>query len=283
MEFGITAMLTDQTIGPVELAVEAEQRHFTSLFLPEHTHIPTRRKTPHPSGGPLPDEYKRTLDPIVALAMAAQATGMIRLGTGIALVAARDPFLFAKELATLDHLAGGRVVLGAGLGWNVEELADHGVDFEQRRQLTREKIAAMRALWRDDEAAYEGDLITFGPAWSWPKPAARQIPVWLGVGAGPRNLADVAAYADAWIPVGGSGLSEAIPKLRAACEQAGRDPDEVGVVPFGSLPTPGKLDHFADLGVAEVVVLLPSAGRDETLAALDKATTTIDSWRRGGA
>ena len=282
MRFGVTCMLTDTTIGPAELARAVEDAGLDSLFLPEHTHIPTSRATPAPLGEPLPTEYRRVLDPFVALTAAAGATARIRLGTGIALIAQRDPILTAKEAATLDHLSGGRVTLGVGFGWNVEEMADHGVAFADRREVVREKILAMQALWTQEEARFDGAHVRLSPSWAWPKPTQTDgIPIWLGAGAGATNIAHAVEYADGWIPIGGSGLTQALPKVRAGLADAGRDPDTFNVVPFGSRPSAGKLDHFAGLGVTEVVVLLPSAGRDAVLTAFEEAVAVIDDWRGG--
>ena len=173
MRYGVTMFVTDLSIGVVDLALAAEERGLDSLWLPEHTHIPTSRKTPHPSGGELAEKYKRSLDPLVALAAAATATTTLRLGTGILLPAQRDPIVTAKAVATLDHVSGGRVALGVGFGWNEDEIADHGVAFGQRRSVAREHVLAMQALWREDEAEFAGEHVTFPPSWAWPKPVQR--------------------------------------------------------------------------------------------------------------
>jgi alkanesulfonate monooxygenase SsuD/methylene tetrahydromethanopterin reductase-like flavin-dependent oxidoreductase (luciferase family) len=103
MQIGVTLHATDETMSPVELAREAEARGFYSLYIPEHTHIPTSRETPAPTGTPeLGREYLRTLDPYIALAAAGAVTQHILLGTGIGLVAQHDPITFAKQIATLD-------------------------------------------------------------------------------------------------------------------------------------------------------------------------------------
>ena len=134
MRYGVTMFMTDQTMSPVALARAVEERGLHSLYVPEHTHIPTSRLTPPPTGdAELRDEYKRTLDPFVALAMAAAATERLLVGTGICLVAQRDPIVTAKAIATLDHLSGGRFVLGIGFGWNADEIAAHGVTMPDRR------------------------------------------------------------------------------------------------------------------------------------------------------
>ncbi|HET6948989.1 MAG TPA: TIGR03619 family F420-dependent LLM class oxidoreductase [Acidimicrobiales bacterium] len=267
---------TDVSIGVVELAREVEARGLGSLWLPEHTHIPLTRRTPHPSGRPLPEEYKRSLDPLVALAAAATATTTLRLGTGILLAAQREPLVTAKAVASLDHVSGGRVALGVGFGWNEDEMNDHGVEYRTRRAVGREHVRAMQALWRDDEAAYAGEHVRFGPTWSWPKPAQRgpdgapAVPVLLGGAAGPRLFESIAEYADGWIPIGGAGLTDALPRLQAAVASAGRDPRGMEVVPFASIPEHGKLDHYAALGVTETVFNLPSAPRERILPLLDR-------------
>lgn len=262
---------TDTSIGVVELAREVETRGFDSLWLPEHTHIPTSRRTPPPTGeDELPEEYRRCLDPLVALTAAAGATERLRLGTGIMLVAQREPIVTAKAVATLDLLSGGRVDLGIGFGWNEDELEHHGVDYAQRREVVRERILAMRRLWEQDEASFAGDHVQLSPSWAWPKPVQRPMPVLIGGGAGPVLFRHVAEYADGWIPIGGRGLTESIPRLRDAVADAGRDPEALRIVPFGSVPDPGKLDHFERVGVTEVVFRVPSAPADVVLPLLDR-------------
>jgi probable F420-dependent oxidoreductase len=277
MDLGVTSFLTDRSITPAGLAREAEDRGFSSLFVPEHTHIPISRRTPYPNGGELPEEYKRTLDPFVALTSAAAATSRLRLGTGIALMAQRDPIVTAKAIASLDLLSGGRFVFGVGFGWNLEELADHGVDRRDRRSVARERVMAMQRLWADDEAAFAGDHVAFESIWSWPKPVQRPgPPVWVGGAPGPTLFRHVAEYADAWMPIGGGGVRAALPDLRAAVEQAGRDPDTVSVVPFATLPDRGKLDHYASLGITEVVAQLPSGPPEVVLPVLDRYAELIE-------
>lgn len=271
MELGVTIFATDCSMPPAEVAREAEARGFASLYVPEHTHIPVSRETPPPTGDEeLADEYRRTLDPWVGLATAAAVTARIRLGTGIALVAQHDPIALAKTVATLDHLSGGRVVLGVGFGWNREEMRNHGVEFATRRERVRETVLAMQALWSQEEAGYQGSLVRFAPSWQWPKPAQRPRPrVLLGGGAGPKLFAHLAEWADGWMPIGGAGLKQALPKLRRLFAERGRDPASLQVVPIGVLPDPAKLDHYASLGVGECVLRLPSAPRDRVLPVLD--------------
>jgi probable F420-dependent oxidoreductase len=271
MKLGITIFATDQAIDPVELAREAEARGFHSLYIPEHTHIPTSRRTPPPTGeAELAEEYKRSLDPYVALAAAASVTRTIRLGTGIALVAQHHPITLAKQLATLDRVSGGRLVLGIGFGWNAEEMENHGIDVKRRRAHVRETMLAMQQLWTKEVACFDGEFVRFEPSWQWPKPLQQpRPPVLIGGGAGPVLFSHVAEYADGWMPIGGAGLKEALPVLRRLLEERGRDPDALQVVPMGVLPDAGKLDYYASIGVTEAVLRLPSAPRDEVMPVLD--------------
>ncbi|MGW1709944.1 LLM class F420-dependent oxidoreductase [Streptomyces sp. NPDC002206] len=275
MRIATTIFLTDGTITPVRLARELEQRGFAGLYLPEHTHIPVTRDTPYPAGGELPPEYGRTLDPFVALGQAAAVTEHLALGTGITLIAQHDPIDLAKQIATLDHLSGGRFTLGLGFGWNVEEAADHGVTWSTRRELGRDRMALMRALWADEPTGYEGEFGSVRASHAHPKPVQKpRGPVsgprtLIGGAAGPKLFAHIAEYADGWLPIGGRGLTESVPVLRAAWESVGRDPEQLQVVPYAVLPSAGKLAHYAELGIEEVVLQLPPAGEAEVLRTLD--------------
>jgi probable F420-dependent oxidoreductase len=280
MRFGITIFLTDRSIGPAEIAREAEARGFVSLFLPEHTHIPTSRATPAPMGEPLPEQYRRTLDPFVALTVAASVTERMKLGTGICLVAQRDPIITAKEVATLDHLSGGRFVFGIGFGWNVEEIEDHGVPYPERREIGREKMLAMMRLWADDEASFDGKHVRFEPSWAYPKPVQQpHPPVWIGGAGGPRLFRHIAEYADGWMPIGGRGVAKQREVLRVALEEAGRDPATVPIVPMGTIPDPGKLEYFSSLGIDEVILNVPTGTRDEVLPFLDHNAMVVEQFR----
>ncbi len=272
VDIGLTIFSTDLSVSVPELAREAEARGFKSLYLPEHTHIPTSRLTPPPTGeDELPEEYKRTLDPFVALAAAAAVTDRIRLGTAVCLLAQRDPVVTAKAAATLDLLSGGRLVFGIGFGWNKEEMATHGVQFGRRRELVREKMLAIEQLWSADEAAFEGELVRVEPSWSWPKPMQRpRPPVLIGGAAGPKLFAHVAEYADGWMPIGGAGVADALPRLRDAMAEAGRRPEELRVVAVGVAPDAAKLDHYRAIGITEVALRLPSAPRAVVLKTLDQ-------------
>ncbi|MFE9398557.1 LLM class F420-dependent oxidoreductase [Streptomyces flavidovirens] len=276
MRIATTIFLTDETITPVRLARELEQRGFAGLYLPEHTHIPVSRESAYPAGGELPREYGRTLDPFVALGQAAAVTERLGLGTGITLVAQHDPIDLAKQVATLDHLSGGRFTLGVGYGWNKEEAADHGVEWTTRRERTRDRMALMRALWSEEPTAYEGEFGAVRASYAHPKPVQKpRGPVTgprtlVGGAAGPKLFSHIAEYADGWLPIGGRGLTESLPVLRTVWEEAGRDPESLQVVPYAVKPSPGKVAHYAELGIEELVLQLPPAGEAEVLRVLDE-------------
>jgi len=276
MPLGVMMFPTDQTIEPVELARAVEERGFDSLWFPEHTHIPTTRKTPYPAGEPLPPEYFRTHDPFVALAMAAAVTTTLKVGTGICLVAQHDPIVLAKQVASLDRLSGGRFIFGIGYGWNVDEMEDHGVDPRERRDVVREKVLAMRALWSQEEASFNGEHVDLPPSWMWPKPLQQPgPPVLIGGAAGPTLLRHVVEYADGWMPIGGRGLTEKLPELRRLAEESGRDPATVRVSVFGARPDAEVLDHYAELGVDRTILGLPPASRDKVLPVLDRLAALL--------
>lgn len=269
MRISTTIMLTDETIPPSRLARALEERGFGGLYLPEHTHIPVSRQTPAPMGDPLPRPYGRTLDPMVALAAAATVTERLALGTSVTLVAQHDPIVLAKQIATLDRMCGGRFTLGVGFGWNVEEAADHNVTWRRRRDLVRERIALMRALWAPVPTAYEGEFGSVRASLAHPEPVRPGGPrLLVGGAAGPTLFAHVAEYADGWLPIGGSGLKDALTALHDAWRSAGRS-GAPAVVPAYVLPSPGKLRHYRDLGAEEVLLQLPSGTEPEVLRTLD--------------
>jgi probable F420-dependent oxidoreductase len=279
MRYGVTLFATDRSIGVVELAKAVEDRGLDSLWLPEHTHIPISRRTPYPMGGDLPEHYKRCLDPFVALTAAAMVTERLRVGTGILLVAQHDPIVTAKAVASLDLVSGGRLTLGVGFGWNEDEMADHGVAYKARREHGRENVLAMRRLWEDEVALFEGEQVHLSPSWSWPKPVQQPMPVLIGGAAGPKLFDHIAEYAQGWVPIGGKGITDAVPQLRERFEEAGRDPSTLEIVPFGSSPDHGKLDHFEKVGVTECVFDLPSAPADVVLPILDRQAKIVAERR----
>lgn len=283
MKIAVDIFPTDQTIRPVEFAKAAEDLGFESIWFPEHSHIPTSRVSPW--GGakgapPLPDFYKRTYDPFVALGACSAVTSTIKLATGICLVAQRDPIHTAKEVASVDALSDGRLIFGIGYGWNAEEMAQHGTAYGQRRALLRERILAMKALWSEDVASYAGDLVTIEPSWAWPKPLQRpHPPIVLGGAAGPKTAADIAEFCDGWMPIGARSFKAGWEEVRRACERIGRDPQTIELGVFNAAPDEGKLIELAQLGLTRAVLTMPQGPRDEVLAELERVAPLIDSLR----
>jgi probable F420-dependent oxidoreductase len=280
MDFGVTMFPTRYSIGMVELARAVEERGFESLFVPEHTHIPVSRRSPWPGGPDLPDEYRETLDPFLALTAAAVVTERVLLGTGICLVVERDPITTAKEVATLDLLSGGRFLFGIGGGWNREEMENHGTDPVRRFAVMRERVLAMKEIWTRDEAEFHGEHVDFDPIWSWPKPAQRPHPPVLVAGNGPGTLERVLEYGDGWIPIPGRGavaLGEGTARLRELAAERGSGPIPVTV--FGARPEAGVLDHYAEAGVDRVLFRLPSVGEKEAFSLLDNYANLVETQR----
>ena len=277
MRLGITAFLTDRDMAPAALAQAVEEAGFGALYLPEHTHLPVRHDVPPALvEGVRRDDYKRGLCPLVSLSSAVATTTRIGLGTGILLVAQHDPIVLAKQIATLDHLSGGRFTLGIGFGWNRAEAEDHGVDFSRRHALVREHVLCMQALWSEEQAEFHGEFVDLPPSWAWPKPVQQpRVRTVIGGGAGDAVLSAVADYADGWMPIGGSGLAQAIPRLHELAGQAGRDPSELTVIPFGTIGSESKLTHYATLGIGEVVLRLRGGPPDAMRAELESLASLL--------
>ena len=280
MHYGVSMFPTRYSIGPAELARAVEERGFESLFFPEHTHIPTSRRSPWPGGADLPDEYRETFDPFLALTAAAAVTERLLLGTGICLVVERDPITTAKEVATLDVLSGGRFLFGVGGGWNREEMENHGTDPTRRFAVMRERMLAMKEIWTHDEAEFHGDYVDFDPLWQWPKPVQRPHPPVLVAGNGPGTFERVLEYGDGWIPIPGRGalpLGEGTARLREMAAEQDRDPFPVTV--FGARPQAEVLDHYAAAGVDRVLFALPPVEAAEAFKFLDTYANLAETER----
>jgi probable F420-dependent oxidoreductase len=256
---------------PDELAELAEARGFESLFFTEHTHIPAARTSDAPRGGELPREYSHTLDPFVALMAAASATSRLLLGTGISLIVERDPIATAKTVATLDYLSGGRVLFGVGAGWNFEEMRNHGTDPRRRFSLMRERVEAMKAIWTEDEASYDGEHVSFERIWAWPKPVQKPHPPVLVAGNGERVVERVLRYGDEWLPEPEDGLIERIRELPERARAAGR-----GTIPVTLYGVePDEVEAFAEAGVHRCVYWLPPRGPAQTEARVEQLASRL--------
>lgn len=274
MEFGVSTFITDQGIGAAALGRAVEERGFDSLFIAEHTHIPAERRSPYPGGGDLPEEYYRTLDPFVALSTIAAVTERLVLGTGVALVAQRDPITTAKEVASLDLVSDGRAAFGVGVGWNREEMENHGTDPSTRGLLVNERLRAMQELWTEEEAEFHGRFVDFDPVHSRPKPVQRPHPP-IYVGGGEAAFLRVAEFGDAWLAnsVPPEALGPQIEQLRSA---AGRD---VPVTVYAASGSPDDLEAYTRLGVERVLLYLPTKSERDTLERLDRMAEVAAGFR----
>ena len=272
MENGVTTFPTHDAMRPGDLARLVEERGHRYLFFSEHTHIPAGRVSPFPGGEPLERKYWNTYDVFVALTAAAMATTSLRVGSGICLIAQRDPIVTAKEIASIDHMSGGRVEVGVGAGWNSEEMENHGTDPRTRFSRMAESVEAMKAIWTQDEATYDGRHVSFDRIWSWPKPAQRPHPPILVGGLGPTVLDRVLAFGDGWFPFPYDGLLDQVAELRRRAADQGRT---VTVVVAGAPTDPVALEQYLEAGVDRVLFELPAAGRGPVEQALDAAENAM--------
>lgn len=279
MKFGVAIFPTDYAISMAELAPVAEQLGFESLWVAEHSHIPVSRLSPWAGGAELPKQYWHTMDPFVALTVAAIASKTIRLGTGICLLIQRDPIHTAKEVASVDLVSNGRFIFGIGAGWNREEMADHGTSFSSRWKLLRERVEAIKAIWTEDPAEYHGEMVDFGPMWCWPKPVQKPHPPILLGGSGPKVLERVVRYADGWMPNRGEVIKR-IPELQEMARAAGR-----GDIPVTYYPKPiaSEIERLANAGVERCIYWVPPDGRDQALAKLEELGQMIRPYAEAPA
>jgi probable F420-dependent oxidoreductase len=281
MGIGLHYCPTDESMPILELASEAESHGFDSMFLPEHSHIPVARDTPYPGGGEIPGRYIRLLDPLTALAMVA-ATTNLTVGTCVALVAEHDAVSYAKAIATLDHMSGGRLVLGVGFGWNDDEAAAHGFSAADKHAVMIEKLELMKRIWIDDEASYSGEHVNLEPSWSWPKPVQDpHPPILLGGFASKTTFNRITKWADGWIPMSmdpSATLASDIDRLRDTWSAAGRESKPRVIVMQEVLPVEEMTDMYGkylDLGVERVLVYLPTENADVLLPLLDRAAAAF--------
>ncbi|MEQ8231729.1 MAG: LLM class F420-dependent oxidoreductase [Gammaproteobacteria bacterium] len=277
--FGVMIFVTDQSIQPIELAREVEARGLDSLFVPEHTHMPLDSKSPFFPDGKVPPHYLRTYDPFVALGAAAAVTERIKLGTGICLVSQRHPITLAKEVATVDRLSNGRFIFGIGAGWNQPEVENHGVPFAERWRVLRERVLAMKTIWREEEPEFHGEYVDFDKMWSYPKPVQPGgPPIWIGANS-KYVAARVAEYADGWIPIGGRGGEGSIAQVREAVAARGRNPDELDLALFFAPLDEDKVRAEMATGYTHFIFGLPSAPASEVLPVLDQVATLVRRLR----
>ena len=272
MKIGAYMFATDYNIDIVELATAMEERGFESLFVPEHTLIPSSRLTPWPGGDDLPKMYIHTHDPMVSLAFAAAATKNLKIGTGICLVPQHDPIVLAKSIASLDMLSGGRFIFGIGGGWNVDEMENHGVAYKTRFAQMREHILAMKEIWMEDTATFHGDFVEFDKIWSYPKPVQDPHPPILLGGETDYTLRRIVDYCDGWFPRarGGFDPHEAVTRLKQHADEAERDMSTLQINVFGPKADQATMDSYRQHGIDRAILTIPDASRDEVLKLLDE-------------
>jgi len=273
LKFGVSMFFTDYSMKPGELGQALEARGFESVWAPEHSHIPLSRKSPFPGGGDLPKKYYDTMDPFVTLTAAAMATKTLNIGTGVCLVAQRDPIQTAKLVASIDQISGGRFLFGIGNGWNQDEMENHGTDFKTRHKRARENVEAMKEIWTKSKPEYHGEFVNFDPMMTWPKPVRKPHPPVIVGGAFPYSARRAIRYGDGWIPQASRGgyseIAEMFPEFRKMCAEAGRDPASIAVSVWFPKRDPDLMKRYIDLGVERVVFNLESEPADKILPELD--------------
>ncbi len=279
MHIGAAMFFTDYSMTAPALARALEERGFESLWVPEHSHIPLSRKTPFPQGGDLPKKYAQAMDPFVSLTAAAGVTSRLLIGTGICLVAQRDPIQTAKLVASIDQISRGRFLFGIGNGWNQDEMENHGTAFPTRHKLARERVEAMKEIWTKSKAEYHGDFVNFDPMMTWPKPVQKPHPPVIVGGAYPYGARRALAYGNGWIPHASrpeyGDVSDFIPQFRQLAAEVGRDLADVPITIWGSTPDAERIKRLGDLGVSRIVVSLDSAREEAILPQLDIWATLI--------
>ena len=282
MKLGIAFAAADFTLRPDKMAQAVQERGFESLFFTEHTHIPatstTRALMERAQGNEIPEHFRRAYDVFVALSFAAAATDTLNLGTGVCLVAERDPIVTAKAVASIDELSGGRFLFGIGAGWIPQETANHGLVPSDRWAVMDEHMRAMCRIWSQDVAEFEGDHVQFGPLFSWPKPRQLPWPPILVGGAGKGAIARVLEYGSEWLPQGGIPapvLATRIAALRTAAVERGRTGD-IPVTVFDAPLQARELEAYREAGVTRALFSAPSAEEETVLRYLDDVRRLAD-------
>ena len=265
MKFGLWFGNTGRYVDPshaVALAQAAEAAGFESLWTVEHTIVPASYASAYPydESGKMPGgrEDFPLPDPLMWMSFVAGATSTIKLGTGILILPQHNPVYAAKQIATLDHLSRGRVLLGVGIGWLREEFAALGVPFEERGARTDEYITAMRELWAAEKAKFDGRFVTFKDVYCRPQPVKKFVPIIIG-GHSEAAARRAGRLGDGFFPYTREQV-KLIAMAREAAEKAGRDPDKLEITTSLPRETP-ELEALQRLGVRRVLVPLLGGGR----------------------
>jgi probable F420-dependent oxidoreductase len=281
MKFGLTVFATTASLAVADLARTVEALGFDTLWFPDHTHVPVNGSSAWPGGGDMPHYYRATFDPLIACTVAASATERLRVGVGVCLVPARDPIVLAKQVASIDVMSSGRMVLGVGAGWNRAEIANHGVDPSQRWDVMRERVLAMKEIWSHDEASFQGHHVSFPPLWSWPKPLQQPgVPIVVG-GHGPGVVGRVLDYGDEWLVMPSSGappLGERLAELGRRADELGRPRPRVSVQVYGLPPEDRIIERYVALGVDRIDLAINHGDPSQQHRELDELAETVTRW-----
>ena len=273
MKIGAVMFFTTDSMQPADLARAMEERGFESLWVPEHTHIPSSLRSAYPASGGLVRAYYELMDPFLVLNTAATVTTRLKVGTGIALLTQRDPIVTAKVVSSIDQLSDGRFLFGVGNGWNQDEIENHGTVFASRHKLARERIEAMKAIWTDEEPEYHGEFVNFDRMKQWPKPFQKPHPPIIVGGAFPYAARRAIRYGDGWIPrdywLDRDGIG-VLDKFRAMAREAGRDPASLPISTFRVPPDLDRLKRYRELGIDRGVFSLPAEKADRIMPILDQ-------------
>ena len=282
MKYGIHLFATEDSIQPAEFAKAAEDRGFESVWFSEHTHIPVNFLNSAGAERKLPDYYWQTYDPFIASALAAAATRAIKIGTGVSLILEHDPITLAKTVATVDQISSGRFIFGVGAGWLAEEMENHGVSYSTRYRQIEEQLSAMKAIWTEREAEFQGEYVNFSKLKAFPKPLQSPYPAIIGGGgAGIKSLEFIITHCDGWMPILGlqdwPELKAGISDIHQLALQAERDPESIELSIFcWSPPDKNATEDMEMQGVEKIVISLEAKNRGEAFPLLDKYAKLVE-------
>jgi probable F420-dependent oxidoreductase len=278
VKFGTHLFATEHSIQPAEFAKESEARGFNSVWFSEHTHIPTKFLNSSDGSRKLPDYYWQTYDPFIATTLAAAATKQIKIGTGVSLVLEHDVIALAKTVATVDQISSGRFIFGVGPGWLAEEMKNHGVNYASRYSHIDEQLKAVKVIWTEDEAEYQGQFVNFSQMKSFPKPFQSPYPRIIGGGGiGPKSLDFIIKHCDGWMPILGQTdwkqLKTGISKLQSLATNAGRSPEEIELSIFcWSPPDKETLEDMEIQGIKNIIISFEARHQPDAMKLLDEYT-----------
>jgi probable F420-dependent oxidoreductase len=271
VHIGVLSNSSDWSLDAAAMARLVESAGIESLHFGEHSHIPASRETPYPGGdGTMPAGYERTLDLFVVLTIAAVATTDLKVGTGICQIVQRDPILTAKAVASVDHISDGRMLLITGSSWNIEEMRNHGTDPATRHQLVEERVLAMREIWAEDEATFQGRFVNFDRIWSWPKPVQDPMPVFIG-GNSPGSEERALRAGTGWAPLHVPGMAD---RVRAYVEHAAAEGIATEAIGVAGELSAQMIEDYADAGAAWWLHYIPmTADEGEFTTELERLVT----------